>query len=86
VTLDQWLRQKGMSEEAFAVLVDGTCTQSLVSKWRRGVVLPSEARLYRIGAITLGAVSSRGLVLRYKRVKAARIARGEAFRKERGIE
>jgi DNA-binding transcriptional regulator YdaS (Cro superfamily) len=76
-----------MSEEAFAALVDGTCTQSLVSKWRRGLVLPSAGRAYDIEhRITRGEVTQRGLALRYKRVKAARKARGEAFRKERGIE
>lgn len=87
MTLDQWLRKKKMSEEAFAALIDETCTQSLVSKWRRGVVLPSPGRAYDIEhRITRGEVTQRGLFAHYKRTKRAIKARGAAFRAENGVD
>ena len=86
MTLDRWLKLKEMSEERFAMLVDDTCNQSLVSKWRRGLVLPSMPRQLAIQRVTLGEVSLRSMALRYKRAKAASKARGAAFRIERGIE
>jgi DNA-binding transcriptional regulator YdaS (Cro superfamily) len=72
VTLDKWLRKQGMTEEAFAVRVDDTCTQSLVSKWRRGVVMPSIHRAAQIQAVTAGRVTARGLAARARRVKRKR--------------
>lgn len=71
MTLDRWLRQEKMSEEAFARLVDDACTQSLVSKWRRGVVMPSLPRALAIQRLTLGEVTIRGLALKAKRTKKA---------------
>lgn len=85
MTLDRWLKQKKMSEEAFAMLVDDTCTQSLVSKWRRGVGLPSLPRQLAIERVTFGEVTRRSLVLAHGRAKAARKARGAKFRAEHGI-
>jgi DNA-binding transcriptional regulator YdaS (Cro superfamily) len=73
MTLGEWLRREGKSQEWIAAEVDGSCTQALVSKWVRGVVLPSHPRRVAIEAITLGEVSARGLVLRYKRLRAGRV-------------
>lgn len=69
MTLDTWLRKTGMTEEVFAALVDETCTQSLVSKWRRGVVMPSIHRAAQIQAVTAGRVTVRGLAAKARRVK-----------------
>lgn len=72
MTLDTWLRKQGMTEETFAVRVDDTCTQSLVSKWRRGVVMPSIHRAAQIQAVTAGRVTVRGLAAKMRRVKRER--------------
>jgi transcriptional regulator with XRE-family HTH domain len=86
MTLGEWLKSSGMTQEAFAQKVDADCTQALVSKWARGVTLPSLGRRMWIEALTGRSVTARGLVLRYRRLKAKSKARGEAFRAERGIE
>jgi len=86
MTLGEWLKRNKKSQEWLAAEMDGTCTQALVSKWVRGLVLPSGWRTQRIASLTDGEVTQRGLALRYKRTKAKIKARGEAFRKERGIE
>lgn len=74
MTLDRWLRQKRMSETAFARLVDESCTQSLVSKWRRGLVLPSLSRRVAIALVTGRLVTERGLIRHNRQVKRARAA------------
>lgn len=86
MTLGEWLRRNGKSQEWLAAEVDGTCTQALVSKWVRGLVLPPMPRQLAIQQVTLGAVSLRGMARRYKRMKAKIEARGAKFRTERGIE
>jgi len=70
LTLDRWLRHRRMTEAEFAAKVDGTCTQSLVSKWRRGMVMPSPERVDWIEALTGGAVTARGLAEKVARTRA----------------
>lgn len=85
MTLGDWLKRNRKSQEWLAGEIDGTCTQALVSKWVRGLVLPSMPRQLAIQQVTLGEVSLRGMALRYRRTKTKTKARGEAFRRERGI-
>jgi DNA-binding transcriptional regulator YdaS (Cro superfamily) len=86
MTLGEWLRRTGWTQERVAATLDDTCTQALVSKWVRGVTLPSPARRAAIESLTVGRVTARGLVLRYKRMKAKIKARGAIFRAMRDIE
>jgi len=86
MTLGEWLRRNRWSQDQLAAEMDSQCTQALVSKWVRGVVLPSPSRRAAIQGLTFGQVTARGLVLRYKRVKAASKARGAKFREENGID
>lgn len=86
MTLGKWLKRNKKSQTWLAGEVDTECTQALVSKWVRGTVLPSPNRLRWIETITGGEVTARGIMLRYKRVKAAIKSRGEAFRQKEGIE
>lgn len=54
MTLAQWLKQKKMSQTAFAKLIGSD--QGHISDLVRGKVMPRPARIVRIAKVTKGAV------------------------------
>ena len=86
MTLYEWRKLKRWTQMRLAMEFGDGCAQSLAAKYERGEVLPSVDRRLKIEAFTGGKVTSRGMLLRYRAVRRATRARGEAFRKERGIE
>jgi transcriptional regulator with XRE-family HTH domain len=86
MTLHEWRKAKRWTQLRLAMEIGGGCAQSLAAKYERGEVLPSVERRQRIEAFTDGAVTSRGMLLRYRHVRREGHARGAAFRVERGIE
>lgn len=73
MTLAQWLKKNRRSQEWFASQVDPDCTQSLVSKWVRGAVVPTRERRRAIEVLTSGQVTARGLALKaFRKTKRAK--------------
>lgn len=86
MTLREWLRREKITLDELAARVDDTCTQSLASKWVRGLVMPSHQRALAIERITGGEVTWRGMWAHVRRTRAASKARGARFRADGGIE
>lgn len=86
MNLYEWRKAKRWTQVRLAMEFGDGCSQSLARKYERGEVLPSMERRKRIEEFTGGKVTSRGMLLRCRAVRRESRARGENWRKERGIE
>jgi transcriptional regulator with XRE-family HTH domain len=56
MTLDQWLRDQGMTEAEFARRIE--CAQATVNRYRQRQRMPSPEKMRRIWQATEGAVTA----------------------------